>query len=151
MEIGTDEYERLNKDSVVWFCCKCDSANHTNSLFHSYELVLYNSFDILSSLPVADRPGNSSNVTSLPSPTSFSPRVHSSPSLQTSDNAPSRIATPDTSRRSSYGLLGAPPKNNNWRSLIVNCNSIQGKASSLRVAGNYIDPDVQARSISGQC
>ena len=80
----------------VWFCCKCDSVDHTNSLFHSYELDLQNSFDIPSSLPIADRQGSLSNVTSLSSPTSFSPRIHSSPSLQAFDEAPSGIATPDT-------------------------------------------------------
>lgn len=139
MEIGTSEYESLNKDSVVWFCMKCDSGNHTSSFFHSYELETHNSYSILSHLP------NSSNISSvtLPSPTAFNPRLHSSPVLQSHATSSPNASTPgNTTRKSSCGSNMAPPKRNNWRALIVNCNSIQGKASSLRVVTNYIDPDV---------
>jgi len=36
-------------------------------------------------------------------------------------------------------FYGVAPKQNNWRTLVVNCNNIHGKASQLQAVTNYID------------
>jgi len=103
---------------VVWLCCKCETR-------HAFEIDLHNNYSILNDL------NNNSTVSSITSPTAiFQPQIHSNP------NTPRRTKT--TGSRN-YGI---PPKRNNWRALVVNCNSIQGKASELQAVTNYIDPVV---------
>jgi len=113
---------------------------NTEQHFHSFDLTLSNSFSTLqhsTSIDIAPDP--------LTSPILFnlSNHQHSTPKSQGNNNRPSNKAQRSTisSGSSSSANYGLPHKSNNWRTLIVNCNSIQGKASVFKTVCDYIQPD----------
>ena len=137
LEIDEDQYSSLNRASLT----------QSQSIFHSYEIELSNSYSVLSHRSARE----DISLHSLTSPLAFNPPTHSSPvHVPSSGNvmhAPHRIpsrtsvGSPKASLSTSVAYR-SPPKKNNLRTLIVNCNSIQGKAASFASVANYIDPDI---------
>ena len=37
LEMCSDDFSVLNRPSINWLCCKCDSVNVSSFMFHSYE------------------------------------------------------------------------------------------------------------------
>jgi hypothetical protein len=82
IDLCTAELDSIGKDNVVWLCCKCETLNHSSTLFHAFEIDLHNNYSILNDL------NNNSTVSSITSPKAiFQPQTHSSP------NTPRRTKT----------------------------------------------------------
>ena len=152
IELCTEEYEHLQHSNVSWLCAKCHSHNLSNSLYHAYELETTNYYD-----PLQDF--NSSNM-SLPSiDSAFSPVKASSPTtrgsasqLAGSRSFVSPLGTQSTNRPKSTSSVGSkshenkstevPNKQDNWRTLVVNCNGVTNKKAELEHLTQYTDPDL---------
>ena len=135
MEMASDEYENIQPSHVIWLCCKCDTQNYNSSLFHSYELPLSNRYSSLRSVSTHSGMSNvSSNMT-------FSPPFTSSP-----HTGPARRRHSSTRTEESPSSINSsstlPPRNpTTWRTLVVNCQSLRGKAATLETATSYVNPD----------
>ena len=58
--ISSREMENLNRSSVIWHCCKCDSMNVDSFTYNSFELYTSNAFMPLSDLDITLDSANSS-------------------------------------------------------------------------------------------
>ena len=122
----------MSSDSLVrianedWKCYRCQSRNNSSFLYHAYNLNVSNSFSPLAGLEGDD-------IDSLPgirSPTSpFAPQQHSTPDAV----PPAREANPSReSMNSSHSEQGRPPGGRqNFRTIVVNCNSVRGKRAEM--------------------
>lgn len=146
IEICSEDFDRFAHSNVVWICGKCHTHNHSNALFHSYELETSNQFAPLSSSPsILNRSISSLNG-------NFSPTSHSSPvshGVRQTCRPPS-LSSVDTSTDVSCNdsPVGAhapknlvSPKGKNWRTLIINCNSAPGKRAEIAHLIDYTQPD----------
>ena len=128
-------------------------------------LTVSNSFDPISALD-SDYPIFSPD----PSSPAFQPKVYSTPtstspgsqalntfstptfglptfsSIATPDLDPSSIATPTENSSDGstvpYSESTVPRKDNNWRTLVINANSIANKKAELAAIAEYCDPDL---------
>ena len=104
-----------------------------STVYHSFELS--NSFELLRHI-------NDSEILASPTVDNFHPQCHSSPRTTprsiTSAPSPNPAISDVSLSPTDYGL----PRNNNMRTLIVNCNSIQGKSSEFKTVVHYIKPDI---------
>ena len=116
-----------------WKCYRCRS--HISDTFHSYEL------DSQTQLPADSHADNerAPSVSSAPSPGSFHPQSHSSP--LTSNGTP--LAVPPNStlfsslghtHDSSDATTHPPSRSRNWRSMVINVNSIVNKRAEFEAA-----------------
>ena len=140
------EYSELNSVDN-WFCYRCDS--HNCDTFHAYEYSIptSNSFSVLTPAP--------DDVFSSPIPQT--PKAHSSPH-GTVPTAAAHIPSYSRSTISSFGVSTnsqlppnspsghsinsqLPSKDNNWRTLVININSIFGKSAAFEHMLSYIKPD----------
>ena len=139
ISISSTEYSALNCSSAEWKCYRCQSAN-AGSLFHSYNLE-------------ADHPENSvftvhslspvftSIVQSSPKHMVPSPLAHHSTAQLTSQSTSRITPTHSKSTRSSNSTK-IKPKQHNFRSLVINANSIASKKAELESVLTYTDPDI---------
>ena len=133
-----------NIENEHWVCGKCASTNVSSFTFHAYEL------DSRDGIVQED-----SSTTSIPSPTTFNPQLHSSPKLGC--GARSSTSNTNSSARSSHWNCNSsfnnqsdnnftadpvPAKSRNLRMLTLNANSIAGKAAEFATLVDYIKPDV---------
>ena len=141
-------YESYGNSNVSWSCAKCDSMNTDCFTFHMYELELFNHFTIL-----ADQ-----NLTryTIPSVSDFSPQTFSSPKSPakkdsvTKSHRSSTTNNSNRNRSSSYSTVTSESDKSkstmenktNWRTMIVNCQSLRGKAASFATVTDYTKPDV---------
>ena len=160
-------FNRLASSSRIWICAKCHSSNFSHYPFHYSLLYLTvsNSFDPISALD-SDYPIFSPD----PSSPAFQPKVYSTPtstfpgsqalntfstpsfgpptfsSIVTPDLDPSSIATPTENSSDGstvpYSESTVPRKDNNWRTLVINANSIANKKAELAAIAEYCDPDL---------
>lgn len=130
-------------ESMVWTCHHCGTPNYGGSFtFHSYEFESSNNFSALEL--------KSHNLAMFSPDADFRPKHTSSPSnchnhLETSTPKSRSNACslpPDGSTKSNGLDTTLPPKGKNWRSLVVNFNSIRDKQQLLEVSTNYLKPDV---------
>ena len=119
-----------------WFCYKCHARNCDT--FHAYEYSVFtrNSFSVLSTVDADD-------VFSSPLPQH--PQAHSSP-YGTVTTAAVHIPSYSSSFKSSTTTSASdthdlPNKEENWRTLVVNVNSIFGKAAAFQHMISYVKPD----------
>ena len=49
-DLSTSAYNKLSNISTSWRCYRCNITNRSGSYFHSYDLEIFNAFDILSRL-----------------------------------------------------------------------------------------------------
>ena len=99
-----------------------------------YEMTINNSFSVLSTQNTTTR--------SLPSVSeSFSPQMCSSPKSPNQDSTRTNSTSTgsESSRSKSKFEL---EKQSNFRTMIVNCQSLRGKIASFQTAIEYIKPDV---------
>ena len=94
------------------------------------------------STPTSTFPGSQAlNTFSTPS---FGPPTFSS--IVTPDLDPSSIATPTENSSDGstvpYSESTVPRKDNNWRTLVINANSIANKKAELAAIAEYCDPDL---------
>ena len=94
------------------------------------------------STPTSTFPGSQAlNTFSTPS---FGPPTF--PSIVTPDLDPSSIATPTENSSDGstvpYSESTVPRKDNNWRTLVINANSIANKKAELAAIAEYCDPDL---------
>ena len=152
----------LASSSRIWICAKCHSSNFSHYPFHYCLLYLTvsNSFDPISALdsdysiffPDSSTPAFQPKVYSTP--TSTSPGSQAQNTFSTPSFDPptfSSIATPDLvfstsdtpSENSSDGSTvphsesTVPKKDNNWRTLVINANSIANKKAELAAIAEY--------------
>ena len=120
IELCTADYELLQRSTVQWLCCKCDSINVSSFTYHTYEL------------------GNDiSYYESLTSPASFiesftskfSPLKNSSPKpLKANETQESSWNRSNSRNQIANHHI---PKKRNLRILTINCRSIKDKTSEL--------------------
>ena len=115
-----------------------DSKTLSVLLFHSYELEVTNQYSVLAQ-------HDHSTSSSITSPTlEFAPNLWSSPKPPnphshrgSSHHTPLSETSKNSTAESTFKL---PKKQNNWRSLIVNCQSAFAKSAQLKLATEYTDP-----------
>ena len=129
----TYDYELLERSNVQWLCCKCESINVTTFTFRSYELHLSNIYEPLSYVD--------SSMDSIRTDV-FSPLKTSSPKQNTSRQNASKKEGSKTSTTSEDQNPYSVPKKQNLRIMTVNCRSIRDKSQELKVAIDYLKPDV---------
>ena len=106
-----------------------------STAYHSFELS--NSLEPLSHI-------NDSEILASPTVDNFHPRCHSSPRTTPKSIASASAPSPNPAISDAslspmdYGL----PLHNNMSTLIVNCNSIQGKSCEFKTVVHYIKPDI---------
>ena len=132
--MSATEYANLQSD-ISWKCYRC---NHPiSNTYHSYELH-DSSLDHSSDTSTILR-GRFYSASSLPSPGSaFSPQSHSTPEAQQSSKSDSIRSSSVSS--TDYPL---PNKNRNWRTLVINANSVisESKRAELSNLVDYTKPD----------
>ena len=132
----TEAFKHLeDHNELSYVCNKCDHMNYATGLYHSYELELSNYFEPLSSI---QSPNDSRRIHSLSDTqgsNTFAPRSHSSPKVHSPRSPASQRTTGDTTNPTL-------PKSNNFRTVVMNCNSVTGKVAALANLINYTDPDV---------
>ena len=123
----------------TWKCFRC--CTQVSDTFHSYELDPDHQHHTLNQSDSS----RSASVSSAPSPGSFQPQRHSSPQMQA--DAPQE-QTPCSTLFSSSSMDNTtdiedhiPSKARNWRSMVVNVNSIVNKKAEFETAVNYYKPD----------
>ena len=166
-DLNMSSFNRLASSSRIWICAKCHSSKFSHYPFHYSLLYLTvsNSFDPISALD-SDYPIFSPD----PSSPAFQPKVYSTPtstfpgsqalntfstpsfgpptfsSIVTPDLDPSSIATPTENSSDGstvpYSESTVPRKDNNWRTLVINANSIANKKAELAAIAEYCDPDL---------
>ena len=159
-------FNRLASSSRIWICAKCHSSNFSHYPFHYSLLYLTvsNSFDPISALD-----SGYSIFSPDPSTPAFQPKVYSTPTstspgsqAQNTFSTPSfdpptfsSIVTPDLvsstidtpTENSSDGSTvpyseSTVPRKDNWRTLVINANSIANKKAELAAIDEYCDPDL---------
>ena len=169
-DLNMSSFNRLASSSRIWICAKCHSSNFSHYPFHYSLLYLTvsNSFDPISALdsdysifspdpstpafqpklakvystPTSTSPGSQAqNTFSTPS---FDPPTFSS--IVTPDLVSSTIDTPTENSSDGstvpYSESTVPRKDNNWRTLVINANSIANKKAELAAIAEYCDPDL---------
>ena len=149
-------FNRLASSSRIWICAKCHYSNFSHYPFHYSLLYLTvsNSFDLISALD-----SDYSIFSPDPSTPAFQPKVYSTPtstspgsqaqntfstpsfdpptfsSIVTPDLVSSTIDTPTENSSDGstvpYSESTVPRKDNNWRTLVINANSIANKKAEL--------------------
>jgi len=124
-------YSELTSED--WYCYRCHTLNCDT--FHAYEYAIptSSSFSALMSDVCDD--------VSISPPVSLPPRAHSSPigSLPTAvAHVPFYSSSIQSSNISTQDL---PRKSDNWRTLVLNVNSVFGKAAALQHLLSYVKPD----------
>jgi len=74
ISMKSSQYSQLNSTSEHWYCFHCNTTNSNNSLYHSYNIEVTNSFSILARAVFNDS-------VSSHSPSPFQPKAHSSPQV----------------------------------------------------------------------
>ena len=138
-DISTKEMEYLERSSVVWHCCKCDSVD--SFTFNSYELHTTNVFSPLSGTDIHV------SVDSLNSTTPFSPLHTSSPHPKkdrstNSKPSPGISSSHSRSKNSMDDSSNFLPKKTYLRLLTANCCSIREHKSEFTAALDYVKSDL---------
>ena len=140
ISMTSSEYEGIA--DLSWKCFKCKTINCSSFVYNGYNLNVTNSFQALARIP-GDDSVFSKSIGSVSSP--FAPAVHISPV-----SGPFPIGSDTASRtsnlhtHSSHHSASDNPvhKQANFRTLVVNCNSVRGKPAELAHLLNYTDADV---------
>ena len=143
-DISTKEMEYLERSSVVWHCCKCDSVNVDSFTFNSYELYTTNFFSPLS--------GTDCSIDTLNSTAPFSP-LHTSSPHRKKDFTKTTSISDQNSRNVNTNSMNEQnqttetsnldlPNKSNLRLLTVNCCSIREHKSEFTAALEYVKPDL---------
>lgn len=134
LDLNASELNNLQKDKVSWICCKCDTQNAGSFTYHPYELETSNQFSALGSVSSA---ASMSTIPSIDS--SFSPSVFSSPKSRHISTS-TTMSNESISKRSK-SVSGIQKKDQNFRILMMNCQSIRNKRSELHECVEYTKPD----------
>jgi len=136
--MSDSKYDRLADEP--WVCRKCETSNSSVRTFHSYELDSEHVIHMESEC--------NSNVfhsnSSIPSPAPFKPQHHSTPVPKNSGSAPTEAHSCHLPRSINLGSASdsLPVKGRNWRTLVLNANSIAGKPAEFACLVDYTKPDV---------
>ncbi len=133
----TKDYENLENNSLSFLCYRCDHPNYVSNSF-SLQLSTQNVYDPLVNV--------SNDITSEHDIEIFNPRIYSSPKgtrkerLNTTinNNSTDNAESNDNDLSQNDEL---PPKERQWRSAIVNANSIKGKLGELEYLIHTTDFD----------
>ena len=160
--LNLSSFNRLASPSRIWICYKCSSKNFSHFPFHYSQLYLTvsNSFD-----PLSDT-NFTFEIDSSSSPTPFVPRIHSTPilngpitleppvqnmtSTSTQTNPPPAFSIASSGPESPPSVLTPelssdflyPKKGSNWRTVVINANSITNKKAEISAMADYCDPDL---------
>ena len=126
IELSANRMDLLCHTSTPWICCKCETQNVDNFTYHSFELDVSNQFHVLSNTCISSIPSIDS---------SFSPTAFSSPKARV------RVPSLESTKSNKTTHIRSNNKHN-LRVLIVNCQSIRNKTSSLSESIEYTKPDV---------
>lgn len=140
LSMCSEDYKALERPSVVWKCCVCDSLNCDSFTFRSYELDTHNSFSPLSFIADSTLDSVYSNV--------FSP-LHTSSPTKSTNKSPRQNSTISNPRKTSScstpscsNAYPDIPSKRNLRILNVNCRSVKENNTEFKLALNYIKPDI---------
>lgn len=136
VELCTEDYELLNRSSVQWLCCRCDSMNVDSFTYHSFELHTYNFFSPLSQLNLTLDSDLNSSV--------FEPVHTSSPKSNQNKNSTQRKSTESSKRSSKSDSKNSNifkiTSKENLRIMTINCRSVLDKKSELAACLEYTKP-----------
>ena len=155
-------FNRFASPSRIWICYKCNSKNFSHFPFYYSQLYLTvsNSFN-----PLSDT-NFTFEIDSFSSTTPFVPGIHSTPILNSpitleppvqnmtststqykpppafiisssGPESPPSVLTPEPSSDFIY-----PKKGSNWRTVVINANSIPHKKAEISAMTDYCDPDL---------
>ena len=148
----TQDFEYLENRSISYICYKCNAPNYISNLHHRYEVDTINRFDQLSNINDDSLfPINDTNRV-------FIPKYHSSPKGIPKARIPANITTTDPTEQNemltdteneNYNSLEGnaqksdeiPNKNKDWRTIVVNANSIRSKQAELEMLIHDLKPD----------
>ena len=132
LEYSSNKVELLQRSNVSWICCKCDSQNIDSFTFHSFEFEISNFSSVLST----------SCTSTIPSiDLSFSPTTYNSPKPHKT-RMKSRLNTLSSTSSVQSTRTRIQPKRKNFRTLVINCQSIKNKRCELQATTEYIKPDI---------
>ena len=161
--LNLSSFNRLASPSRIRICYKCSSKNFSHFPFHYSQLYLTvsNSFD-----PLSDT-NFTFEIDSFSSTTPFVPRIHSTPilngpitleppvqnmtSTSTQTNPPPAFSIASSGPESPPSVLTPelssdfiyPKKGSNWRTVVINANSITHKKAEISAMADYCDdPDL---------
>ena len=138
MELSSSKINVLQFSNISWICCHCESRNVDSHAYHSHEFELSNRFGVLSDLSSA-----------LSVDSCFCPKACSTPIPRL--GKPCLIDDPVKSNESIKVNQAKSVSNCSilmlkcfWRGiLLMNCQSIKNKRSSLKESVDYIKPDAR--------
>ena len=145
-DISTKEMEYLQRSSVVWHCCKCDSVNVDSFTFNSYELYMTNFFTPFSGTEYSIDPLNSTTPFSTLHTSSphqkRKPRVKSTSSTDYTTNSVNSSFINASDQSTETSNINSLPNKANLRLLTVNYCSIRKHMSEFIAALDYVKPDL---------
>ncbi len=131
----TEDYENLENNSLSFLCYRCNHPNYVTNSF-SQEISTENWYDPLANVP--------NDITSEHDIETFNPRIYSSPKgtkkQRLNPTLNDQTTDSDESNDSSQNNE-LPPKDKQWRSAVVNANSIKGKLGELEYLIHNTDVD----------
>ena len=133
----------LQRDHVSWKCCGCDSMNIDTFSYHSYQMEISNRFELLTSRETFSSVGSYASIPSTDS--SFSPSVFSSPKLRLASDS----STNDSKEMNEQSDQLFTKKKDNFRVLLMDCQSIRNKKSQLNKSIEYVKSDAIVGCESG--
>ena len=142
----TQNYQNLENNSKSYICCRCSHANYYGNL-SSFEVETFNSFECLSQ--------NTSEILNVTEPHNFKPKYCSSPnqhkrtnqetiSSANNDTIVDTSNNDDSTDTDDPGVNhenALPPKESNFRSLVVNANSVRNKIADIEYLISHSNPD----------
>jgi len=152
LSMCTQDFEYLENRSISYICYKCNVPNHISNLHHIYEIDTINRFSQLSNIN-DDSLSPTNNTNRI-----FIPKYHSSPKGISKARMPAKITTTDPTEQNetltdtedeNYNSLEGnaqkpdeiPDMNKDWRTIVVNANSIRSKQAELEMLIHNLKPD----------
>ena len=146
ISMSQEEYQHAGDSEVSWRCFHCKTVNVNSFTFHAHNVSTSNSFSLLHDL--GDDSVFDPSFTSGHSPGSsaFNPGLVSSPRSGSFSGGSSWQRSSARSSRGSHVSHLHREKKDNLRFLVINANSLKGKAAELMHICDYTRPDILVMS-----
>ena len=143
--MSQEEYRHAGDSEVSWRCFHCKTINVNSFAFHAYNVSTSNSFSLLHDL--GDDSVFDPSFTSVHSPGSsaFNPGLVSSPCSGSFSGGSSRQRSSVRSSRGCH-VPHLHREKDNLCFLVINANSVKGKAAELAHICDYMRPDILVMS-----
>ena len=142
ISMSQEKYRHAGDLEVSWCRFHCKTVNVNSFTFHAYNVLTSNSFSLLHDL--GDNSVFDPSFTSVHSPGSsaFNPGLVSSPRSGSFSGGISRQRSSARSSRGSHASHLHHEKKDNLCFLVINANSVKGKAAEVAHICDYTRPDI---------